>query len=147
MAPPKLRPIPQSLGVWGAAVAPKEGTCIFVEHPDLGRHRRDAMILAGGADCCQKCFPNALPAIVGPNADGMQMDHRVGKMECRLYQAYDFGMSIAGGRGSNFGNEHVVLGLSQQRLGVRRRKRTRPRRLEAPRQSRSVQRLDVSVEQ
>src|SRR5262245_63407757 len=84
MAPPKLRPIPQSLGVWGAAVAPKEGTCIFVEHPDLGRHRRDALILAGGADCCQKCFPNALPAIVGPNADGMQMDHRVGKMECRL---------------------------------------------------------------
>jgi hypothetical protein len=66
--------------------------------------------------------------------------------EMRLGPAHDLGVRITRGRTGDLGNEDEMVGLVEERRGVRRLKRARPRRLEPPRQRHGVQRLDVGVE-
>ena len=65
-------------------MAAKKRPRVFVERPHLGRHQRYALIFADGAHRLQQRVPDTLSATFRPDADVMQIDHRVRIVEWRL---------------------------------------------------------------
>jgi hypothetical protein len=139
--------IPKSCHVGREALPSEERVRVFIEGPDLQRHKTDADFAGGGTYGVEQRAGDALSSMGRPHADMVQMDLVPGVAEWRFGQMNDLGIGVTGRLGIDFGNEDKIAGISEQPTRDRCRERIRPRWLEVLGQSRRVQALDVGIEQ
>lgn len=139
--------IPKSCHVGREALPSEERVRVFIEGPDLQRHKTDADFAGGGTYGAEQRAGDALSSMGRPHADMVQMDLVPGVAQWRFGQMNNLGIGVTGRLGIDFGNEDKIAGVSEQPTRDCCRERIRPRWLEVLGQSRRMQALDVGIEQ
>ena len=104
--------IPKSCHVGREALPSEERVRVFIEGPDLQRHKTDADFAGGGTYGVEQRAGDALSSMGRPHADMVQMDLVPGVAEWRFGQMNDLGIGVTGRLGSTSAMKTRLLGLA-----------------------------------